>query len=332
MDLMAQARIYERDTDSVFLRNFRKNETFGKKFAELIGLGSTDGSVTVRGQTRHRVHSGSIDIEISFGNRVTLLIENKIDAGYSSTVDGLGQPERYRASVDELQRSGISARSVLLAPEAYFVASRTANLFDKKVSYEAVLDFLDGDDAIVITEAIQEASTPYEPVANSSTGGFFESYRQLVSERFPDLKMKRNPNSGGIRPTESRTVYFDVASTLVSHTGVPKPRMSLQCWDSSAPSASVKIMIGGWGWYLSEFAVPETLRDIGGYLRPAGKSIGIVIDTPRLETQKPYALQLENITEGLEAALRLQKWWRTNGETLRAWAKVTSRGRKDAQS
>jgi hypothetical protein len=120
----------------------------------------------------------------------------------------------------------------------------------------------------------------------------------------------------------SRTIYFDVPRTLRLHTDVPRPRMSLQCWDSGAASASVKIMLGNGAALADRLSVPQSLRDIGGYLRPAGRSLGIVVDTPRLDTQRPFDEQADDVTEALEAAVRLQGWWNENDDTLRQWAKT----------
>jgi hypothetical protein len=133
--------------------------------------------------------------------------------------------------------------------------------------------------------------------------------------------MKRDPNANGIRPTDSRTIYFDVNRILKTHLNVPKPKMSLQCWDSAAPSASVKIMMADLAHLADTLKNPQDLEDSGGYLRRAGRSLGIVIDTPRLETQRPLEDQADDVVEGLEAALRLQRWWDNNATLLRSWSK-----------
>jgi hypothetical protein len=137
--------------------------------------------------------------------------------------------------------------------------------------------------------------------------------------------MKRDPNADGVRPGHSRTVYFDVPKALRIHPDVPRPKMSLQCWDSSASSASVKIMLTGLARLAERLSPPRNLSDIGGYLRRATGSLGIVIDTPRLYTQRPLYDQANDAVEALEAALRLQKWWNANGDTLRNWTQTIAR-------
>ena len=44
-----------------------------------------------------------------------------------------------------------------------------------------------------------------------------------------------------------------------------------------------------------------------------------MIDSPRLNTQRPFAEQADDIVEALESALRLQGWWNENSDILRQW-------------
>lgn len=324
MDVIPRAskrvgRIYERDTDELFIQLFRDRSDVVETLARAALGCSADCMPLVRGQVRHYSGVGSIDIEIDFKGGPLLLIENKIDAAYSTTREGQGQPQRYRASATIQGRSGRLVRTILLAPNRYLASSRLAAMFDVQVSYEAFLTLLTGTDLDLLREAIVQAETPYEPVANALAGGFFSAIRSLIEERFPDLVMKHDPNADGIRPDASRTIYFDVARTLSVHPGVPRPRMSLQCWDSFARSASVKIMLPDLARMADRLPVPQSLTDVGGYLRPAGRSLGIVIDTPRLDTQQAFATQADDVVEALEAALRLQAWWQANASAVQGW-------------
>lgn len=94
----------------------------------------------------------------------------------------------------------------------------------------------------------------------------------------------------------------------------------MQFLDKAAPSASVKIMMLGRAALVDKLTVPESLADIGGMLRAAGRSLGIVIDTPRLDPKVHLEEQTDNVIEALEAAIRLQGWWNENGPILLGWA------------
>jgi hypothetical protein len=311
-------RIYERDTDNLFSRALMQNPDFARRFLELVDQRSENGIVTLAPQTPHKAegHRGSIDLELTRADGALLLIENKIDAGYSVTRTGDPQPDRYRASIAALQSRGVNAASVLLAPEIYLRGTRHGDAFDHHVSYEALRPGLTGTDLALLDAAILQAATPYDPVPNPSSAAFFADYEAFARTNFPELVIKHNPNGNGVRPTASRTIYFDVPRTLRTWADLPRPRMSLQCRDSGAPSASVKIMLGGWGSRASQIPVPDSLVEIGGYIRPAGRSLGLVIDTPQLETQMPFDAQVPAAEEGLEAARRLARWWNHHAEAL----------------
>lgn len=312
-------RIYERQTDALFSRAFGRNPGFAQLFLTVIDGAPGNGVAQVALQTLHRGsgHRGSIDLELTRQDGSLLLVENKIDAGYSVTRAGDPQPDRYRASIAALRAGGLRATSVLLAPEVYLTGTRHAGAFDHLVSYESLRSAFTGPDLALIEAAIVQAATPYNPIPNESSAAFFADYVAFARQNFPELVIKHNPNGNGVRPTESRTIYFDVPRTLRTWPGLPRPRMSLQCRDSAAPSASVKIMLGEWGALAGSILTPDSLSAIGGYIRPAGRSLGVVIDTPQLETQVPFGAQVAAVEEGLEAARRLVRWWGLHADTLK---------------
>lgn len=313
-------RVYERDTDVIFLRALREIPQFIAILGRVAAGEQSIEILDVRGQVRHAGGRGSIDIVVRCRDGLIFLVENKIDATYSVTRDGRSQPERYRQSANIFRMSGSRAFSILLAPSIYISGSRLSDVFDDRVSYEALSHLLSDEDRKIVDLAILQAATPYEPVENIGTSQFFLGVRRLVERQFPDLVMKHDPNEDGIRPHGSHTIYFDVARTLAPHEGVLRPKMSHQCWDSGARSPSVKIMLPNRAALANRLTAPVSLVDIGGYLRPASGSLGIVIDTPRLDTQKSVADQADDLVEALQAALRLQLWWKESGPVLRDWS------------
>jgi hypothetical protein len=185
------SRIYERDTDRVFLHCLRQDVKFARYLLKCVGRAEAQPE-SVHGQTRH-IGSGTIDLEIRYSSGVTLLIENKIDAGYSVSGLGIGQPERYRETVCARRGDGEAAVSVLLAPQRYLACSRSAALFDHCIAYERLIPLLADADREIIELAIEQAGRPYEPVKDPHASDFFQEYRQLVEERFSHLTMKKDP-------------------------------------------------------------------------------------------------------------------------------------------
>lgn len=62
-------------------------------------------------QIAHFESDGTIDLDITLSDGMRLLVENKIDAGWSVTRRGEAQPERYRRSVAALTERGVPALS-----------------------------------------------------------------------------------------------------------------------------------------------------------------------------------------------------------------------------
>lgn len=311
-------RIYERQTDALFAKALVDNSAFATTFLNAIDGRLANPIIDLSTQTRHRGtgHRGSIDLEITRADGGIVLVENKIDAGYSVTSTGKPQPERYRASVTALRNQRKKAVSVLLAPDLYLAGTRYADAFDHLVSYEALRCTLNGEDLELLDAAIAQAATLYDPIPNASSGAFHADLKTFASLHFPELIIKKNPNGNGVRPAGSNTIYFDVPRTLKNLAHLPRPRMSLQCRDLGAPSASVKIMLGGMGRQAGSIAAPQSLVGIGGYIRPAGQPLGLVLDTPQLHIQQPFDAQVSEVEEGLEAARKLTAWWNSKAETF----------------
>ncbi len=311
-------RIYERQTDVLFTTALIGNPAFSTSFLSAVDGAPDNRVIAIERQTPHRAagHRGTIDLEITRADGSVLLVENKIDARFSVTGAGDPQPERYRASVAALRVTGRGAASVLLAPEIYLRGTHHATAFDYHVSYEALRPALTGTDLALLEAAIEQSATHYNPVPNASSGAFHAEFKNFTSRHFPELFIKRNPNGNGVRPGGSNTIYFDVPRTLKRWSHLPRPRMSLQCRDLGAPSASVKIMLGGFGLKADNIAVPKGLSEICGYIRAAGQSLGLVLDTPQLDIQQPLDAQVADVQEGLEAARKLTNWWNSHAETL----------------
>src|SRR3712207_2037969 len=104
---MASPRVYERDTDALFLRFLRSHPELALTLAELTTGKRPHGTPEAKGQVRHAVGTGSIDIVVRFSGGPVLLIENKIDAAYSITREGDGQPQRYQRSVATYRAVGV---------------------------------------------------------------------------------------------------------------------------------------------------------------------------------------------------------------------------------
>ncbi|KPH67173.1 hypothetical protein [Novosphingobium sp. ST904] len=145
--------------------------------------------------------------------------------------------------------------------------------------------------------------------------------------------LKRNPNSAGARPEASRTIYFDARRSgfagydfLLKEGRPASLRVSHQCWDSGAPNPSVKAMLDGWAQHLPIVSpvLAPSLRASGIYLRAAGRSLALVLDTKRLDNMRPVAGQETVILDALSKLQRLRDAWNGLEEPLRRAAALVT--------
>ena len=324
MPIFTNRLIREAEMDEVFARNLVQSPAFATRFLEASDGRHAEGPLEVSRQTRHVQHGGTIDLDIKVGDRFRLLVENKIDARESYTSAGIAQRDRYRASAAGHALAGVPTLTILLCPEIFGGAGMGSG-FDRMIHYEQLRGTLPPDDAELLERAIQQAKAPYVPVENEFNTGFFQHYEMLVANDYPALAFKAKRRDGGARPATSKTMYFDTGKTLGKLPWfTPTLRMSHQCLDETEPSASVKIMIGTWARHVDRLEAPQSLADIDGYIRRAGASLALAVDTPRLYVDRPFSDLVVDVRAGLEAAMRLARWWRGNPEVLRRWQEQVS--------
>lgn len=281
---------------------------------------------TVDRQVPHLSVRGTADIVLHVWSKgkleALLLIENKIDAGFTPD-----QPMRYAYCRDAhiAGRSAPLVATLLISPSIYIAGSRLRGSFDGSLAYEALLPCLDGRDRALFDMAIERAASPYEPVPVEAVMSFFEGYAKIAAEVAPDLRIKVNPNSGNARPEASRTIYFDTRASgfrgypfLVNDDKPASIRVSHQCWDSGAPSASVKLMLNGWAGHIHKVTsiLQPALRGTGLYIRAAGRSLAIVADTERLDNMRPAVDQRVVIEEALLRIGCIRETWNGMGTVL----------------
>ncbi len=321
--------VFERHVDALLERRLKTDPQFAKAFIANI-LAQVMRSIAferlgVDCQRRHEGTNGTIDLLVRMfagesGEVGRILIENKLDSSFTPT-----QPERYAASAIAMSCTGRPAIAAICAPKAYLEKSKYLAPFKSWVSYEDIATWVDGDDRTLVEAAILRFSMPFEPEPDPQVRDFHEGYAHLIRQIVPELIVKPNPNVSGERPESSRTIYFVVSKTLPQWEFLPTLRFSHQCWDSSAPSPSVKIMFDGWASY--ELVLRRHSSALGNtrfYLRKAGRSLGLVHDTPRLDNKRPVGAQLDAVMTGIRAAAALRAWMHANEATLRDWAAIVA--------
>lgn len=309
--------VTESALDGVIERLLLADQEVALALLEAASLDADFDRLTITRQVRHVGASGTADLVVRYWRgsacAVMLLVENKIDAGFTPD-----QPARYAISRDAQRSSVPAVATLLVAPAIYLAGSKLASGFDAALPYERLLPMATGADGELIATAIERAESPYEPVPVPAVMDFFTGYAELTHNAAPDLVLKRNPNSAGARPEASRTIYFDAqrsgfaAYGFLLKEGRPASlRVSHQCWDFGAPNPSVKAMLDGWARHLPLVSpvLTSALRGSGIYLRPAGRSLALALDTGRLDNMRPVAGQVAVILDALSKLQRLRDAW-----------------------
>ena len=304
--------VLERDVDEILARRIKGDPMFGRSLIHAVmtkvGAPFVYEKVGVDRQVRHEGANGTIDLLVRLFTAVSgetgrILIENKLDSSFTPN-----QPERYASSAVAMCRAGRVAVPIICAPAEYIKRSKYLGPFKAHITYEEVACWLDGEDLELVQAAILRFSMPYEPDPVPEVRNFHEGYERLVRELAPELVVKPNPNPDGERPGASRTIYFVVKKSLPNYEFLPTLRFSHQCWDSSASSASVKIMFDGWAAeeVLLRRVASATLGNTELYLRKAGRSLGLVKDTPRMDNKRPVSVQIDAVVMGIQSCRNAQ--------------------------
>lgn len=205
--------VTERDIDLLILEELSVNEEF-RAWIVLRIFG-----VSIYGQAIGVWHSfcdldGETDIQFVFrnnkGQRIALLIENKIDAPPQPE-----QGERYR----KRGANGIEAKyweefqTSIIAPKRYLESVLHSESYDSEVGYEELIDFFSSranDDprflykARIIQEAIEQNRRGYQPLVSQEMTSFVIDYYEESCKSYPELSMLK-PKS---RPAGNNLIWF----------------------------------------------------------------------------------------------------------------------------
>ncbi|HEY3706273.1 MAG TPA: hypothetical protein VGL22_14515 [Terracidiphilus sp.] len=200
---MAIDRKFERDIDILLAEEFSVSPCFSDWF-----LTRTSKFKTAKAQVAgvYVSKSGSLgesDLVVLFdeagenGSRFALLIEDKVNAPFMPD-----QAARYRLRGEHEVQNGqyTDYEIVLCSPAAYCVDNAKAQLFDSRVSYEDIGNFLmscNRDDprtayrSQFISSAAKPGGSKWEQLQDDVTDRFWEAAYQIATDEFPELEMKK---------------------------------------------------------------------------------------------------------------------------------------------
>lgn len=301
------ASVAERDIDLLLLEEFSVSEKFREWFSNQASGNSEYQSKVGVWHSVVDASLGESDLIFVFtsksGERVAILIENKIDASPQPDQGG-----RYKQRGQKGISEGYWERFItcVIAPKRYLQSSMHNQVYDVEIPYENVAVYFSesGQDserlaykAAVIQEAIEQNRRGYQPEYSLAMTKFVEDYYERAAREFSELKMQEAKP----RPSGSTWVIFN--PTVL-------PRGAYLCHQLAA--GMVKLFFGP----------PSSIESVSDLYRPhiseqmkiepAGKSVAIIMQSPKIDPlnlsvsqqQEAVRIGLMTASELLEVAKR----------------------------
>ena len=287
-------KVYERDIDLYIINKFLNDSKFKELFLEKINCQNY--------QVCKCLHSfsdehGERDITIILENdnrKIGLLIEDKINA-----IAMPRQYERYILRAEKQKHEGLfdDYYIFIIAPKSYIDSNTEAKKYDNKISYEEILDYISGDvyGESLIKQAIEEKKKGYVVVENKSVTLFWEKYYDMVENRFSDLKLNRNE---GPRGSDANWPIF--------RTPIKKIKI-LHKADRGYVDLTFRRVSQ---YYYEVYDIVKNVLKENMKLEQTAKSLAIRIDVPKIDFEKDFKEQEENVIKCLEVVKELQEFMR----------------------
>lgn len=305
--------ICERDIDLLLLEELYTSLDFQSWFIGKV-LGERKEGVQLIG-ARNSVMQliGESDLEVTFltdeGSVINCLIENKISANLQPQ-----QAVRYqKRGLDYRHRGECDVYyTVLIAPERYFGLSGTMKGFDRRITYESILEWFEqakvlGDrrnyKLMLLASAIEKGTRGYQLQEDLAVTNFWRMYWHMAKVLAPELQMKEP----ALKPSRSGFIYF-------RPTTLPKGVEICH----KLHRGIVDLQFRGMGHRLHE--MNNWFRDsltAEMCIKRASKSGVVRIIVPTLETNDSLETQSDRVRAGLEAAVTLLEWFQQNRRLYR---------------
>ena len=333
----------ERDIDLLLVEELYASPAFVVWIAARGGsTGAVNTSTVLHSKRRTRSRREIdifVDLHLRGGQRVALLIENKLDA--SEQPD---QAESYREELHRIANDYSEAAMLIVCPNAYTCEHPGfTSKFDAVITYEELSGYFDalahdadGERAKraqfrrdVLDQAVNKHRRGYTPIPNEVVGDFNAQYVDLLAEVAPAIR----PGKSMLKPAnpdESTSMIFDHGSSLADVPLDLRPtRFAHELGRGQEHRANyVAVTFGGWGPALPALKplIERDLAEMGAVVsaKPPTKvrpnpGLTIAIVTPPVDNQKGFGTQRGRLVAGVERASALRDWLRSNISVLRAW-------------
>ena len=247
---------------------------------------------------------GECDIVVEFienGKKIAILIEDKIFAPEQPR-----QAERYHKTGKFLVEEGEINQYItcLLSPKDYFKEGAPMEKYDKKITYEELLEWFEQQDdskrmrvkQMVIQNCIDKAKTGFIQNIDEKTNNFYEYYEMMGQQNNPELEFKYK------KPFTKDQSFVDIKPEIFSQniTIIHKGK------DGFVDLQISKIDIDEFRKFMK-----NKLRE-GMTIKKTGKSFSVrilVSKLPKISSMEKFEMYGDQIADALNAASRLMQWY-----------------------
>jgi hypothetical protein len=327
----------ERDIDLLLVEELKCDFEFVAWVVSHLPTGSLlFDKIRVLHSKRRTLERREIDIQVELFEtgseqaKAILLIENKIDEKEQP-----GQGISYGEEKLFLHRDGRAEFlfSILLCPEAYSSAwPAFAAQFDTMITYELIEQFfhersasLRGELAArlahraeLMSQAITKRRRGYQPIPISKIGSFNERYVTLLSELAPEIFPGRGLKRRDDKPSDSVSMIYDCQRSFAGLLKQIVPsRFAHELGRGREHRANyVNVQFRGFdrGFERLSQRDKDEIESDGLVVeakldrRSGKKTLKLEILTPAVDNQAPFDRVKAEVTEGIQAAVRLRNW------------------------
>ena len=283
-------KVLERDVDLLIINKLLNDSSFINLFLEKINLKNYKVAKCIHSFSDE---NGENDITVIIekeNHRFGLLIENKISA-----IAMPNQYERYIVRGRKLINDGVIEKTFIfiIAPNDYLISNSEAKKYDYKISYEEMLEFSNNDIYFktLIEEAIREKKKGYSVIEDKNVTEFWHKLYKLIDSHFQKLNIVKHYEPRG------SNAQWPIFITPVKEIKIIYKSDREFC-DLTFPNAAEC-------FYEVYDIVKEHLEDYM-FLKKTNKSLAIRINVPKVQFQKSFESQIEDLLKSLEAVVELQ--------------------------
>ena len=287
-------KVSERDIDLYIINKFLNDSKFKELFLKKINCQNYQVCKCLHSFSDENGESDIIIILENDNRKIGLLIEDKINA-----IAMPKQYERYILRAEKQKHEGLfdNYYIFIIAPKSYIDSNNEAQKYDNKISYEEILDYISGDvyGESLIKKAIEEKKKGYDVVENKAVTLFWEKYYEMVENRFSDLKLNRYE---GARGSDANWPIFFT------------PIEKIQIFHKSDRGFVDLTIRSVSQYYFEVYDIVKNVLKENMTLQKTGKSLAIRIRVPKIDFEKDFKEQEENVIKCLEVVRELQKFMR----------------------